>query len=127
MASASLPSFLELIAIGRDEAGHHDADAMPELLELSTPLMGAAAGFHADEARWECGDEFQELVAADGLAQDDAAAGVDAVQREDGLCEIEANGSNLIHDFPSGFRLIIDTSILAPRCRCRDGEVPIIR
>lgn len=27
----------------------------------------------------------------------------------------------------SGFRLNIDTSILAPRCRDRDGEVPIIR
>jgi hypothetical protein len=97
------------------------------LFELSSPLVSAAAGLHADEAWRERGDELHELVATHGLAQDDATVGVDAVQREDGLCEIEANSSNLIHDFPSGFRLNIDTSILAPRCRYRDGEVPIIR
>ena len=37
------------------------------------------------------------------------------------------DGSNLFHDFPSWFRLNKRNSILAPRRRFLDGEVPIIR
>ena len=66
-------------------------------------------------------------VAANALAQDASPLTIDARHREHGLCEIEPNGSNLVDDFPFGFRLNFDTSILAPRCRRRDGEVPIIR
>ena len=64
---------LGTLAIGSDEARHHDADAMAVALELPRPFVGATAGLHADEAGWQGGDEFHQLVAADRLAQDGAA------------------------------------------------------
>jgi hypothetical protein len=89
--------------------------------------MGTATGFHTDQARRQRGHQLERLVAPNRLVQHWMTVRVDAVHREDRLCEIDANGSNLLHDFPSGFRLNFDTSILAPGCRHRDGEVPIIR
>ena len=74
---------LGALAVGGDEASHHDADPMAVALELPRPFVRTTTGFHADEAWWQGDDEFHELIAADGLAQDGAALGIDAMQRKD--------------------------------------------
>jgi hypothetical protein len=118
---------LQAHAIRRHETRHHDAHAMAQHLELACPLMRPSASLHPDQARRQSGNQFHQFVAPHRLAQNTLSARIHSVHRKHRLCEIEANGSNLVHDFPSGFRLNIDTSILAPRCRRRHGEVPIIR
>jgi hypothetical protein len=45
--------------------------------------MGAAAGFHADQAARQVGEELQQSLARQPLAQHRSAASVDAVKLKD--------------------------------------------
>lgn len=49
-------------AVGSDELGGHQAHSVAEVLKLTRPVVGARAGFHAHQARGQCGDKFQQLV-----------------------------------------------------------------
>lgn len=44
-----------------DELGGDQFDAVAVLAEQSGPVVGAGAGFHADQARRELGDQRQQL------------------------------------------------------------------
>ena len=46
-------------AIGHNELGRHQAHDVAELGELSGPVVGSAARFHADQARRQIGNEFE--------------------------------------------------------------------
>ena len=87
-------------AIGGDELGRHQAHGVAELGELARPVVRARAGFHADEAGRQCGDEFEQLGARHCRAhQLSFAARIDAVDDEDRLCKIDSDGYDG-HDFP---------------------------
>jgi hypothetical protein len=99
--------------------------------------MGTGTGFHADQAGWQAGGEFQQLRPLDRRTlQDDLPGGIDAVQRKYVLGKIDAERYDF-HDFPSRVELmsVVENPILALRCRVRahparpawDGEVPFIR
>jgi hypothetical protein len=59
------------------------------------------ARFHADQARWQRRDYFQELASRhSGPDQRRLAGDVDTVQREDVLCQINAKRCDVHVDFP---------------------------
>jgi hypothetical protein len=53
--------------------------------------------------------------ASPAALQDDAASGILATQGDDALCQVQADGSSLVHDFPTP---VIErgNSIVAFRC-----------
>jgi len=65
---------------------------MAECLELSSPVVCAAAGLHADGAGRKRGDQFLQSGARHRWAHQFGPAGlVDAVHRKDVLGEIDAD------------------------------------
>jgi len=88
-----LPAF----AIGRDKAGHHDADPVAERDKLPAPMMGAGTGFHPDQAGRLLGQEGQQFGATEGFPEHGLAPSIDPVQTKAMLCQINTNGSN-VHD-----------------------------
>jgi hypothetical protein len=46
------------LAIGRDEASHHDADPVAMALELAAPFVRTTTRLHADEAGWQSSDQL---------------------------------------------------------------------
>lgn len=80
-------------AVGDDELGHHQAHGVTEPSKLAHPMVGAGAGLHADQAGRQRGDEFEQLAARDiGAHQRGLARLIHAVNGENVLCQIDANG-----------------------------------
>ena len=52
-------------AVWGNELWRNQFDGVAVLTEQACPVMGAATGFHADQARRELHDQRQELLAAD--------------------------------------------------------------
>ena len=52
-------------AVGGDEHGGDEADGVAVPAEQTGPVVGAGAGFHADQARRQVGKQRQQLVARD--------------------------------------------------------------
>ncbi len=68
---------------------------MPERLQLARPVVGTAAGFHADQAGREVGKEQGELRTLELFLQYHLAVLVDTVHLEYVLSQINTNRSNL--------------------------------
>ena len=57
-------------AVGGNELGGHQAHAVAVLGKFTRPVVRARARFHADQARRQAGDEFEQFVARhDGAHQ----------------------------------------------------------
>ena len=63
-------------------------------------MMSSSAGFHADQARRNLAQKFNDLPASQLSADDDVARTIHAVQLEYVLGEINADGANLHVDDP---------------------------
>ena len=63
--------------------------------------MRTAAGLYADQTRWQLGKECEHLLASELPGNTDPALGVDAVNLEHILCEIETDSGNFSHGRPS--------------------------
>ena len=86
--------------VRRHELGRHQLDGVAEAAELSRPMVGTGAGFHADQAGRQLGDHFQQLPANHlGLDKYRLAALVNAMQSEYILGEIDADCNNT-HGLP---------------------------
>ena len=59
------------------------------------PVVRAAAGFHADQARLEIRKEARNVLALELLAQHRLAPPIDAMHLEEALCQIDPNYRNL--------------------------------
>lgn len=69
--------------------------------EFACPVVRARAGFHADQAGRQVGDEFEQLGAHYLRANQGGFAGfIHAVQGNDVLGKIDSDGYDG-HDFPS--------------------------
>jgi hypothetical protein len=80
-------------AVGGDELGGHQTHGVAESGEFPGPVVGAGACFHADQARWQGGDEFQQFVSGHaGAHQDRFASPIHAVNGEDALCQVDSYG-----------------------------------
>ena len=83
---------VRLHVLGRDQP-----DLVPQLDQLAGPMVGAAAGLHADQARRQVGEERQQLASGQLLAQHRPALRVGTVHLEPGLCQVEPDCRNLRH------------------------------
>ena len=82
-------------AVGRDELGGDEFDGVAVLPEESCPVVGAGAGFHADQAGRELGDQGRQLFACDpGFDQCGLAVFIDTVNGKHVLGEIDTNCHN---------------------------------
>ena len=88
---------LAALAVGDDKARGDDAGVVPEIAQSARPMVGAAAGFHADDAGRQIGEAFEQLAAREGLLQHRLAVRIDAVHTEYVLGQVNSYGSN-IHD-----------------------------
>jgi hypothetical protein len=68
---------------------------MSQLLKLSRPVVRAATGFHAHQARRQVGEKLGYLVAPELLPQDRLALLINPVYLENILCQIQPNCRNL--------------------------------
>ena len=65
---------------------------MAELDQLARPMMGRAAGLKANKASGQLREEGQHVLAPECLGDDYAPRGVNAMNLEDMLGQIKANG-----------------------------------
>ena len=80
-------------AVGGDELGGHQAHGVAELLEFPGPVVGAGACLHADQARGQGGDEFQQVAARYARAHEGwLACRIHAVYGKDVLCQVDSYG-----------------------------------
>ncbi len=74
----------------------------------SAPVMGRAAGFHGDRTgRDQRFGPALESGAAQDLPIDDATAMIEDADAEHVLGQVDADGSNLLHNFPSQYGLMM--------------------
>lgn len=70
---------------------------MPELDQLTAPVMGRGAGLKADKAGRKLREERQDLSPAQRSAHHHLAVGVDPVNLEDALRQVQTDRANLLH------------------------------
>jgi hypothetical protein len=83
---------------GADELRGDQFDLMPIANQQPGHVMGAGAGFHHDRACMACGAEFDQLLAAELLAQQGFALAILAMHVEAVLAKVESNERNVLHD-----------------------------
>ena len=87
-------------AVGGDELGRHQLDGVAVLAEQSRPVVRAGAGFHADEAGRQLGDQRQQMLPRYfGLDQRRLAVIINAMHGKDVLGQIDSNSDNA-HGLP---------------------------
>ena len=70
-------------------------------LELTRPIVAAGACFHADDARRQCRDEFEQLgTQQTGAHQRWLGCGINAMNSKGVLGEINTDGDNDRHEPP---------------------------
>ena len=75
---------------------------MAKLRKRACPVVGAGAGLHADQARRQSGDEFDQFGARHaGADQRGLASLIDAMNGENILCQVDANGYDSHETSPS--------------------------
>ena len=99
--------------VGFDELRCHQVDGVTKTCQLARPVVGTAAGFHADQASWQVHEERGHLVAPYLLLDDWLAKLVDPVQLKHVLCQIDANCRNLHVGRSCLFKWLVNTSTLA--------------
>jgi len=73
---------------------------MAQLPYLTAPEVGAAAGFHRDNARRQLAEKLQNLSSTQLLAQDRSTSAVGSMHLKHILSQIEPDRDNLRHDRP---------------------------
>ncbi len=87
-------------AVGGDELRRHQFDGVAVAPEQPGPVVGAGAGFDADQARGHLHDQRQQLIPCDlRLDQYGFAVFIDAMHGKDVLGKIDSNSDNA-HGLP---------------------------
>ena len=81
--------------VGFDELRRHEFDGVAVVLKLSCPVVRTAAGFHADQARWQVGEVGEHLGTLQFLARGHLAVFIHTVYLKNSLCQIDASCRNL--------------------------------
>src|SRR5262249_55038674 len=92
---------LAALDIGLDVLRRHQLHGVPQLGNLTRPIMRTAAGLHADQTRRQLREERQHVLASELPGYDDLALGIDAVDLEHLLCKVESDGGNSRYGRPS--------------------------
>src|SRR5262245_26158560 len=112
---------LAALDVGLDVLRRHQLHGVPELGNLTCPVMRTAARLHADQTRRQLGEERQYLFAPQLPGDDDLALGIDAVDLEHLLCKIEPDGGKCCHGRPP---LVIRHQRSLYGTRCLAGRRP---
>lgn len=81
--------------IGLHIGRRHETHCVTQRRDLTRPIVGRCAGFHADQARRNLRQCVEECSASYLLAPDDSAIGIDRVKLENRLGQIKADRGNL--------------------------------
>src|SRR5258705_9503612 len=104
------------LAVGSDELWWNQTNLVSECTEFAGPVMGGAAGFHRDQAGLEIGGPAQEPASCNRPAGDDALGGIDRVDLDDVLGEVNSDAGDRVHDFLLGARLFSGPMIAPEAC-----------
>jgi hypothetical protein len=77
--------------IGLDHRHRHQSYVVPQLLQLSRPVVRPATGFQSDETRRQLGKVGQHFAPTELFAHDHFAAGIHPVHLKTALCDIESD------------------------------------
>jgi hypothetical protein len=107
----------EGLHVGRSDQPHR----MPEVADLTPPVVTAGARLHRNGARRKRRKEWQQLLTAKFLPKQDRSLLIRPMKLERMLSEIQTNCGNLQHGrLP---QVVFNTSTLAHRCR-RGASTP---
>jgi len=96
----------------------HQANFVSELRQLPRPIMRRGTGFHADQARRQRLEKRNHLAASKLLSHNNLLLGIDAVDLEYVLGDIQTDRGNL-HLDGSPHVICLRRSLMALRCRER--------
>jgi len=82
------------LAIGADILGRHQPGIMTQRCEFAAQVMGADAGFHANQARLHIGQPRLQMATRPLLPQHDGAARIVAYDVERVLADIDADNGD---------------------------------
>lgn len=81
--------------VGLDELWRHQAHGVAHALELAGPVVGTAAGLHANQAGGQIDKETRHLLALERFVEHGLAMLINAVDLKHILGQVDANGCNL--------------------------------
>ena len=73
---------------------------MAESLDSASPVMGAPAGLHSDDAAWALGQKSKDFIARKPLAERHAAVSTGAMRLKAPLCKVETDDASFFHGCP---------------------------
>jgi hypothetical protein len=79
----------------------------------ATSMVGRTAGLHCDAAPRQLLSPPHERFTSQYASLQHGTGSIKHADREDVLCQVDAEGSKLVHDIPLLFRLMDGTSIMA--------------
>src|SRR5512143_1593800 len=85
--------------IRSDVGRRHQADPMPERLQLPRPMMRCRAGLHTDKARWHLLKERQHIAPLQLAANDHMAISINAMHLKNRLRDIQTDCLDCLHDW----------------------------
>ena len=78
----------------------NQSNFMAESTDGASPVMGAPAGLHSDDAAWMLGQKSEDFIARKLLAERHAAVRAGAMRLKGPLCKVETNDANFFHGCP---------------------------
>src|ERR1700722_2474263 len=73
---------------------------MAESADGASPVMGAPAGLHSDDAAWVLGQKREDFIAREFLAERHPAVSTGAMRLKAPLCKVETDDANFFHGCP---------------------------
>jgi len=73
------------------------ANDVAKRLELARPMMRRGASFDTNQARWQLLEECQYMTTLELTTEDDITSGIDAMDLENRLRDVETNCRNRLH------------------------------
>jgi hypothetical protein len=93
-----------VVLLASDERFHVDRRNQPnfmaESLDGASPVMGAPAGLHGDDAARALGQKSKDFIARKRLAERHAAVSAGAMRLKAPLCKVETDDANFFHGCP---------------------------
>lgn len=101
---------LTALDVGLHIGRRHETNIVPERNQLARPVMRRPARLHADQASRQLGEERQHLSPPQRLAHHRFAGGINSMNLENALGQIEADRGNLHRGWlPSSWWLTAST------------------
>src|SRR3954454_20648601 len=84
--------------VGLYVSRRHQSHGMTKCLKLARPMVRRGASFYADQAWWQLLEERQDRAALQLAADDHLASGINSVNLEHRLGDVETDCRDRLHD-----------------------------